>query len=151
MIWISSTQFVTNRAFSGTYTSGGTAQGLPGINAPTRNDVKIRANDIYDSPGPTAYYVSGTDLLHGIGAAIPSASTIAPTYEAHHVTGTTAIVNITPPTTLASGFMGTFCAVPDGLWTTTAAGNIALASTAVVGKQLCWTYDPTTAKWYPSY
>ena len=34
---------------------------------------------------------------------------------------------------------------------TTNAGNIALASTAVVGKQLCWTYDPTTVKWYPSY
>jgi hypothetical protein len=41
--------------------------------------------------------------------------------------------------------------IPTGIFTTTTAGNIALASTAVVNKALYMIYDPTTAKWYPSY
>ena len=39
----------------------------------------------------------------------------------------------------------------NGIFTITTAGNIALASTAVVGKALIMTYDNTTSKWYPSY
>lgn len=62
------------------------------------------------------------------------------------ISGTTAIATINLPW---SGFVGKLCAIPTGLFTTTTAGNISLASTAVVNKTLCWDYDGT--KWNPSY
>ena len=46
---------------------------------------------------------------------------------------------------------GQITLIPTGVFTTTNAGNIAIASTAVVGKALTMTYDSTTTKWYPSY
>jgi hypothetical protein len=82
------------------------------------------------------------------GANVASATTITPTGEIFHVTGTTAIVTINAPYT---GFNGTITIIPDGIFTWTAAGNIALAGTAVVSKALTMTYDSTTVKWYPSY
>lgn len=87
----------------------------------------------------------------GIGGTLASAATIVPTNGIHHVTGTTNVVNITPPA-MATGTVGvTIGLIPDGLWATTNAGNIAIASTAVVSKILWMTYDPGTSKWYPSY
>jgi hypothetical protein len=88
-----------------------------------------------------------------IGTAIASATTIAPTGSGiFHVTGTTPIVTITPPFgCTTTGFGCTVTLIPDGLWTTTNAGNIAIATTAVVSKQLVMTYDPAAVKWYPSY
>lgn len=83
---------------------------------------------------------------------IASASTIAPTAQYFHVSGTAAIATITPTTFCTTA--GTMCQItiiPDGIFTTTTAGNIALASTAVVSKALIMTYDPGTSKWYPSY
>jgi hypothetical protein len=44
-----------------------------------------------------------------------------------------------------------FCIIPDGTFTTTATNNIALASTAVVNKLLCYTFDSTNKKYVPSY
>jgi hypothetical protein len=86
------------------------------------------------------------------GTAIASAATIAPTAAVTHITGTTAIVTITVSSgCTVTGMACTIKLIPDGLWTTTAAGNIAIASTAVVSKVLEMTYDQTTAKWYPSY
>ena len=38
-----------------------------------------------------------------------------------------------------------------GLWTTTTAGNIALATTAIVNRALILTWDSNSSKWYPSY
>lgn len=85
-----------------------------------------------------------------VGTAIASAGTIAPVAPITHITGTAAIATITPPPALlANG--GTITLIPDGLFTTTTAGNIALASSAVVSKALIMTYDPVAAKWYPSY
>lgn len=87
-----------------------------------------------------------------LGSAVPtivSASTIAPTTTVAFVSGTTAIVNITPPTGCTNSC--TIYLIPTGLFTTTAAGNIAIASTAVVNKQLILTYESVSAKWYPSY
>jgi hypothetical protein len=90
---------------------------------------------------------------HPSQTAIASASTIAPTSQMFHVTGTTAIVTITAPLacTQIAVTMCQLTIIPDGIWTTTAAGNIAIASTAVVSKALLMTYDPGTSKWYPSY
>lgn len=86
----------------------------------------------------------------GIGAALASATTIAPTNYITHVTGTTNVVNITVPSAFAL-MGGELVLIPDGLWSTTNAGNIAIATTGVVSKALTMRYDPIAAKWYPSY
>jgi hypothetical protein len=70
------------------------------------------------------------------------------TYPITRVSGTAAMVNITVP---YPGFSGKITLLPTGVFTWTAAGNIALAGSAVVGKALDFTYDPVAAKWYPSY
>lgn len=83
-----------------------------------------------------------------IGPPIASAATIAPTHGIHHVTGTTAIVTITPPD---PAFSGSIILIADAIWTWTNAGNIAVAGTVTAANGLVlFTYDPATAKWYPS-
>lgn len=81
---------------------------------------------------------------------IASATTIAPTTRIAFVSGTTAVATITPPSNLGS-FGNQITLLPTGAFTTTTAGNIAIASTAVVSRALIMTYDATTTKWYPSY
>lgn len=85
-----------------------------------------------------------------VAPTIASAATIAPTKTITFISGTTAIVTITPPSLIATTG-GQITLIPTGIFTTTAAGNIALASTAVLYKALIMTYDSATAKWYPSY
>jgi len=63
-----------------------------------------------------------------------------------HVSGTTAIANISIPYT---SFRGSVTIIPDGAFTLTTAGNIGKASTAVVGQAMTLHYDGV--KWYPSY
>lgn len=63
-------------------------------------------------------------------------------------TGTAAMVTLTAPYT---DFQGTVGFVPGGAFTWTAAGNIAVLGTAVVNRMLLLTYNPISAKWYPSY
>jgi hypothetical protein len=95
---------------------------------------------------------AGTFAGAAVGTAIASATTIAPVAPITHITGTTAVVNITAPTNFAqSGYGGCLVLIPDAAFTTTAAGNVAIASTAVLSKQLSMCYDNATAKWYPSY
>jgi len=65
-----------------------------------------------------------------------------------HVTGTNAITSWSIPVGQVSGG---FCIIPDAAYTTTATNNIALATTGVVSKVQCWTFDAKTAKFYPSY
>ena len=94
--------------------------------------------------------VSGALQTIQAAPTIVSATTIAPTALISFVSGTVAIVTITPPTNiLTTG--GQITIIPLGILTTTTAGNIALATTTVVGKALTYTYDAVTAKWYPSY
>jgi hypothetical protein len=84
---------------------------------------------------------------NGASTIIASAATIAPTNSIHHVSGTAAIATITVPT-----FCTPTCVIqliPDGVFTTTNAGNISIASTAVVNKVLEMVWDGT--KWNPSY
>jgi len=101
---------------------------------------------------PTFTNVKYSGLIAATAAAptIASASTIAPTTPITLISGTTAIVTITAPNPISSGG-GQITLIPTGVFTTTSAGNIAIASTAVVGKALTMTYDSTTTKWYPSY
>lgn len=83
---------------------------------------------------------------------VASGGTIALTFPIMHVTGTSAVATITAPASFAvTGLGGCVTLIPDGLFTTTTAGNIALATTAVVSKQLIECYDNGTSKWYPSY
>ena len=92
--------------------------------------------------------VSAGLYVEAVGTAIASAATIAPTRGITHITGTAAVATITVP---VSGFTGTITLIPDGAFTTTTAGNIALASTAIVNRMMRMTYDSGTSKWYPSY
>lgn len=88
-------------------------------------------------------------LTPGIGTAIASATTIAPITRYVHITGTTAIVNITAPTGTVSGTEITL--IFDGVDTWTAAGNIAAAGSATTaGSTVTFVYDAVTAKFYPS-
>lgn len=83
-------------------------------------------------------------------AAVASAAgTITPSGPLFHVTGTAAITGFVIPVGYNAGG---FCVIPDGIFTTTTAGNIALASTSVVSKLLCWGYDAAAAKpFFPTY
>lgn len=94
--------------------------------------------------------IAGLKATSAAAPTIASAATIAPTKQISFISGTTAIVTITAPDPISTGG-GQITLIPTGLFTTTIAGNIALASVAVVSKALIMTYDVTTAKWYPSY
>jgi hypothetical protein len=106
--------------------------------------------------GPTYWRFYGPQLIDTAPAVasnaptLASAGTIAPTTPIAFVSGTTTINTITAPTPFANGG-GQITLIPTGLWATSNAGNIAIASTAVVSKALILTYDVTTGKWYPSY
>jgi hypothetical protein len=106
--------------------------------------------------GTADNYLGGPLITAGLKATsaaaptIASATTIAPTTQIAFISGTTAIATITAPSPISLGG-GQITLIPTGIFTTTTAGNIALASTAVVGKALIMTYDATTTKWYPSY
>lgn len=76
------------------------------------------------------------------------AGVFTPTYPITRVSGVLAITGITVP---YADFSGSIILIPTGLWTWTAAGNIAVAGSAVVSRAVQFTYDPFAAKWYPSY
>lgn len=82
---------------------------------------------------------------------LASAAALAPVAPVTIVSGTAAIANITVPKRVKRAGGGRITLIPTGIFTWTAAGNIALAGTAVVGKALEFLYDKTTNKWYPSY
>src|SRR5918993_5538512 len=76
------------------------------------------------------------------------AGVLTPEWPITRVSGALAITGITVP---YNGFQGTIILLPTGAFTWTAAGNIAVAGTAVVSRAIHFTYDPYAAKWYPSY
>lgn len=81
-----------------------------------------------------------------IGAPIASAATVAPTAGIHSVTGTAAIVTITPPW---AGFTGPVTFLPTAIWTWTAAGNIQVAGTTTAATSpVTFTFDGS--KWWAS-
>ena len=78
-----------------------------------------------------------------------TSNTIAPTKPISFV-GAGLIKTITAPVGIA-GAGGQITLIPTAAFTTDATGNIAIASTAVIGRAMTMTYDGGTAKWYPSY
>jgi hypothetical protein len=60
------------------------------------------------------------------------------------------VKNLVIPAAFA-GTGGTLTIIPTAAFTTDTTGNIAIASTAEVGRAITFTYDNSTIKWYPSY
>jgi hypothetical protein len=81
-------------------------------------------------------------------AVASAAGLITPSGPLFHVTGTAAITGFNIPVGFA---YGSFTIIPDGIFTTTTANNIAIASTAVVNKALTFVWDDTQSKFIPSY
>lgn len=80
---------------------------------------------------------------------LASAATIAPTGFLTNVTGTVPVATITPPVSGAHMLAFRFTNASPGVTATT--GNIGIATTTVLNKILLMVYDPTAAKYYPSY
>ncbi len=100
----------------------------------------------------TSSWVPGFQSPAGDGfqvtATVASATALLPSGPLFDVSGTAAITSITLPL----GFVGgEFCMIPTGIFTLTATNNIAVASTAIVGKLLCETWDLGQAKFIASY
>lgn len=87
--------------------------------------------------------------VHVEPTAIASATEVTPNASVNYISGTTAIDTIAVSSSQAVGLVWTV--IPTGVFTWTTSDNIALAGTAVVSKVLQFVYNPSTAKWYPSY
>lgn len=125
---------------------------VPYLRAEVGSGLRFMKSDNTTSMGSVSDTGWSMDLIATQSAAptIASAGTIAPTTRIAFVSGTAAIATITAPAPI-SATGGQITLIPTGAFTTTTAGNVAIASTAVVGKALAMTYDSGTAKWYPSY
>lgn len=117
--------------------------------------VNIRTTDQWLCSTVTGKVIPGfgnlADTPQPSTAVASAAGLVTPSGPLFHITGTAAITGFNVPLGFDPKGGSTVCVIPDGIFTTTTANNIALASTAVVSKTLCWTYDANTAKFYPSY
>ena len=108
------------------------------------------------SGGTTAVEMAGINgagiEFENLGTAVASATTMTLSAPVTHITGTATINSISVISNCnTAGFICHITLIPDGIWSTNTAGNIAAATTAIVGKPILFWYDPSTAKWYPSY
>jgi 3D (Asp-Asp-Asp) domain-containing protein len=97
-----------------------------------------------------AGYSSGANAV--TTAVASAAGTVTPSGPLFHITGALAITGFVIPVGCNATAVGgcSFTVIPDGTFTWTAAGNIALAGTAVVNKSITFTWDATNSKWVPS-
>jgi len=114
----------------------------------TTNNISVPSGSITISNGSLS--LSNAIAFNGSMPTVASASSITVTKPSTFISGTTTINTIAVPSSFTSGG-GQIVLIPTGLWSTGTSGNIALATTAVVSKALILIYDPTSAKWYPSY
>lgn len=116
-----------------------------GTNRPTLNGQTIIGNGSTVTARIFGARCDGSDDL-----ALAADTTIAPTTNVVRITSlTNPIATITPPW---GDFPGTITLIPKVAFTTTTAGNIALATNAnVLNKALIMTYSSFDNKWYPSY
>lgn len=167
--YLNGTQLGTTQTLAGTLYSGTIDQigayntGSAGnfFNGYMTNFRVVNGTAVYTSDfvSPTSILtaVSGTQLLTLQNATIVDNSTNAYSLTNSGVTiQTTNVPSIigaggSPAVPATGGGGGQITLIPTGGWSTTTAGNIALATTAVVNKALILTWDTTTAKWYPSY
>lgn len=117
--------------------------------------IKIRSGQLKPIPqdgliehDSTGFYVTQGvnrwNLVPTVGSPVASASSITPTGQIFHVTGSITI------NTIVGGVAGqSITLLPDAVFSLGTAGNIAVASTSVVGKALRLIFDGSL--WYPSY
>jgi hypothetical protein len=133
--------------------------GCTAANTPTTPWVNILTAAQWLCSGVTNTWVPGfgnplVPILAAPTAAVASvAGATLPSGPLFHVTGTNAITSWTIPIGCNATAVGgcSFTVIPDAVFTWTAAGNIALAGTAVVNKALTFTWDAKNSKWVPSY
>lgn len=126
--------------------------------------INVKSGNQWLCSSVTSSWVPGffnTATQSGVTAAVASAAgAVNPSGPLFHITGALAITAWGSSTTVglaggggsATDVVGAnFCIIPDGAFTTTATNNIAIASTAVVNKTLCYTFDQTNKKYTPSY
>jgi hypothetical protein len=119
--------------------------------AVTTDDLKLTRSasgilQVNQSSGTNNGTVQTGLFENSIGTAIASATTIAPTSQITHVTGTTAIQTITAPVGMSSTIGGCLNLVADGAWSTTSGGNISTIFIASAGTIYDFCYDGTN--WY---
>lgn len=105
-------------------------------------------------PGWNNPYSGGPGGRSSVTAAVASAAgQVTPSGPLFHITGTAAITGWLIPIGFNATALGggSFCVIPDAIFTTTTANNIALATTAVVNKIDCWSWDATNSKFAPTY
>lgn len=100
------------------------------------------------SPSTGAFTSLTTTLPVGgsVGAALVSATTIAPVSQMTHVSGTAAISTIVLPASYSNKVGGCLTLIADGAWKTITGGNISTAINATVGMPYQACYDGS--KWY---
>jgi hypothetical protein len=82
-------------------------------------------------------------------AVASAAGAVVPSGPLFHMTGTAAVTGFTLPLGIVNG--DSFCVLSDGVWTWTAAGNIAILGTSTAaGRQQCFVWDAAAVKWYPA-
>jgi hypothetical protein len=103
----------------------------------------------YINDGGTNWYIAPNEalgaLLRAEGAILASGTTITPTNQIHHVSGTSTITTITTPATVITG--ESLFLVADGLWAISTAGNVAASVNPAVGQAIHLIWSGT--KWYP--
>ncbi len=90
-----------------------------------------------------------TTKLSEANATVASTTNITLNSDITIVSGTAAVETIIGQ--FGGGFGGVAVLVPTAAFTTVTTGNVAIASTAVIGKALIMTFVKSTGKWYPSY
>lgn len=91
-------------------------------------------------------FAADAKVWGAIVASVAGQITLPARYQ--QVSGALAVTGIALP---RANFAGLITCLPTGAFTWTAAGNIIVAGTAVVGRMLDFLYFPPTGKWYPSY
>ena len=150
--WATNGYRLVNGTFFG-WGSGGAGVSLHAINSPDVAFGRNAAGVIEVNAHSAGVFRDIIYRNYATGAAAPtiaSAATIAPTVAITFVSGVAAIGTITVPAPISTSG-GTITFIPTGLFTWGAAGNIAIAGSAVVSKALTFTFDVTSTKWYPSY
>ncbi len=97
------------------------------------------------------YTIAYNPIEEPIGTGVASASSITPTAQFFHITGTTQINTIATTFSNSLGsqaILGTcLTIIPDGAWSTGTSGNIGLAVTSIAGQEIDFCWDGT--KWWP--
>jgi hypothetical protein len=124
---------------------------------PAQPTINVNTSQQWLCSAVTLTWVPGFGNFQGdkvVTALVASAAgVILPSGPLFHVNGTAAITGFTTPTGCNTTVRGgcSFTIIPDAVFTWTAAGNIALAGTAVVNKALVFIWDATNSKWIPNY